>query len=244
MSEPNEPASPDEAIEKFLNDAHHGAVTGSLTGGLAHHFNNLLGGVLGLATLAPSLGKEELTNLCARVRDLVEEASQLTRVLLSVTRSAEGATSGKLCELRIRSEELVKVAELCTGAATTIELSLPDTEVWAEIPSVAYSEILLNLVMSVVSAARLGGEKTVIRVWVEAHDDACLVTVEDPREAAVCDVVATMTQAAHAGAAVLAPATGLVAARSVAGRYGGSVAVEQTCGGARYTVRLPTATTG
>ncbi len=97
MTDPNEPTSSEDLIEQFLRSAHAGAVAGSLAGGLAHHFNNLLGGVLGLATLAPSLGKEELANLCTRVREQVDDASRLTRVLLNVTRFKESSAAGTGC---------------------------------------------------------------------------------------------------------------------------------------------------
>lgn len=239
MTESKEPTSPDELVEQFLRNAHAGAVSGSLAGGLAHHFNNLLGGVLGLATLAPSLGKKELENLCGRVRQQVEDASRLTRVLLSVTRSRESSAAGTLCEINSRSDDLVALVEACAGSTIDVEISLPDDEVWANIPPAAYSELFLSVMIGLVFAPRLGNDKVIVRAKVATDEAICCVTIEAPTTVSIDGDSGSVTRAVQSGADVLTPLAGLAAARTLAVRAGGSVDVDRTADGLRFSIRLP-----
>ena len=141
------------SVERQLLAAHAASVVSSIAGGVAHHFNNLLGGMLGLVTLAPNLDREALTSLSERLRDKIEHASRLTQVLLGLTRRAHEEEANATCELTSRTREVCVLAATAGGPGVVIDTRLPDCELWAVISPVTFSRALLNLLVSPMDTA-------------------------------------------------------------------------------------------
>jgi hypothetical protein len=222
---------PDAELVFSLYDS---AVGGHLAGGVAHHYNNLLGGMLGFVTLAPSLKRDELEGLCTRLQVQIEEAGRLTSTLLAMTRAGRGSVGNDVCDLRAKTAELLRLARACGGSSTEVRAELPDSETWTAIPELLYSRALLGLIVTELETLRATRSNGAITVALEVDDNVSIVTLTSDA-APPSDSVAEGTDRGPDAVRSLA----LVAARRIVDAAGG--AVERTGEGeeTRYVIRLP-----
>lgn len=213
---------------------HDSAVGGRLAGGVAHHYNNLLGGMLGFVALAPSLQPDELSGLCTRLQRQIEEASKLTSTLLAVTRSGTRSSGGNdVCELCAKTEELVRLSRACGGSTIDVRSETPSTEVWAAIPGLTYSRALLGVIVGELEALREARSTAPINVSIEVDADVAIVCVTS---------ALALPSEPPAGGDTGSDAVrslALVAARRSVGAVGGEVERREENGGTRYRLQLP-----
>jgi len=135
-----------EAMREQMASVAKMAALASLVGGVAHHFNNLLAGVLGnVYVLEDSPGREawELESL-ADMRLSGERAAALVRQLMTFAR--KGRTSLVERDLVALMESTVATLELALPASTTIRAEWPSVTLYALVDPGGVQEILLNLV--------------------------------------------------------------------------------------------------
>ncbi|MBI5507551.1 MAG: hypothetical protein HY903_02240 [Deltaproteobacteria bacterium] len=163
-------------LENVLADLQTDAMLRPVLGGLAHHFNNLLSGVLGLVTLAPTLPAESLASLADKVKDQVERASHLTRLVLSITRCSHDAGAASATDLSVYTRDAVAVARTIAPAHVNIDLEGDLEPVWGVVSASAYANLLLHLLVAAIDLARPRPAPTV-RLSLGKDGDACVVTL-------------------------------------------------------------------
>jgi C4-dicarboxylate-specific signal transduction histidine kinase len=124
-------------------EQHTRAVIATFAGGLAHHFNNVLSGVLGLASLASTLERQALGELCGRLRDQVDHTSRVIRVVLTLTRRAENEQQLASTEGRALAEGAVDLAKTAAPAHVAVTADLPAGELWVGVSPVVFGQLLL-----------------------------------------------------------------------------------------------------
>ena len=148
-----------------------------LLGGLAHHFNNVLSGILGWVSLASTLPPDTLAALSLRVKEQVEYASRLTRLVLSITRRAEEEGAARVCDLTHWSADAVALVKTATPPHVSLVADLPGAELWASVSPVVYARLLLDLLLTAVQGSE-GSTPHAVRLEVTAIDGACRVSLE------------------------------------------------------------------
>lgn len=169
---------------------------GRLAGGLAHDFNNILGGILGAASLAahaargvPGPGGEKLAGKIAMIEEAGRSARDVVRKLLDFTRApAMDTRRFSLVEV------LADVVTLCRktfGESVPMEVgSAAGDEPWIEGDEGALKQALLSLCLNAGDSMERGGRIS-LRVE-EAPGDAafCAAHAEAaPGTAYLCAVV-------------------------------------------------------
>jgi len=162
-----------QRIEEEIRRSRHLAAVATLTGGIAHHFNNALTAIQGhvdllLAEAAPGEGS---SGDLEEIRRSAERAAALTRQLLAFSR------------MQLRRPEVVEVNAIAreaeprlrevAGDAVALRLSLSDSPAHVRADPSEVREVLVHLVSNARDALPAGGTITIeMRVDDEAGDGA------------------------------------------------------------------------
>jgi len=131
--------------EQMANVAKMSALA-SLVGGVAHHFNNLLAGILGNIYVMEDAANRDPWEQSALsdMRHSGERAAALVRQLMTFAR--QGAASLVESDLVALIDGTVETLEVALPAPTSIHLELPEMALIALVDAGAIQEIVLNLV--------------------------------------------------------------------------------------------------
>ncbi len=162
------------ALEAALCDEHARAVVATVAGGMAHHFNNLLSGVLGLVSLAPTLDPVAMGNLGERLKAQIDHASRLIRVVLTLTRRARSEEGLAQCEAVGQVRDVVALAAVTAAASVTVDAELPEGEVLVPLSAVAVDRLLLLLLTAAIDRVDGAGG---VRVTFETAGSECHLVV-------------------------------------------------------------------
>jgi len=232
----------DEAREKLVH-AEKMASLGRMAGGVAHEFNNMLGGILGIA--------EEAT----RDESLAEVRESLEVIARTAAR-AEVVTGNLLRFARpgpAREPEPVDLAGVIADATALVAADAErhgvtvESDVAPDLPDPALRgrpeeihQVVLNLLMNAVQATPDGGP---LRVSARADGDDVLVEVVD-RGVGIAEKdrarIFEPFYTARPGTEEPGTGLGLAVAYSIVDRHGGRIDVESEVGeGTTVTIRLP-----
>ncbi len=217
-------------------------VVAVLAAGIAHDFNNMLGSLLSLVTLTPTLKEKELTTACKSLEMQVEQAAQLSRNLLNLARPAPAEETGGPNDLVTAARDAVAMVRPALHGNTRLLVHLPEAKLRARIAKPAFSRVVLNLLLNALHAVegqrdgtidlRFGSEDS--WCWVEVDDNGPGVPVEHADQ--IFEPFVSFTKGQGSG-------VGLAAARGIVERAGGTLALRHREGpGACFVVRLPAAT--
>jgi signal transduction histidine kinase len=208
-----------------------------LMGGLAHHFNNILSGILGWASLAPTLPPATLATLSVRVKEQVEHASRLTRLVLSITRGA-AESAGRVCELKHWSEDALALLKTATPSHVQLVPVLPEEELWAGVSPVAYTRLLLDLVLTAIQLSP-ASKPSEIRLRISREDGRCVVSLECPALELPDGPAPSIQELVALGNLTTAPLAWATAS-AIVRDLGGELAFRRVDGGAvAWVMRLP-----
>lgn len=227
-----------EARERELRHADKMASLGTLAGGVAHEFNNLLGGIQGCAEDgARETDAAELRRTLAMIDRTARRGTAITQNLLRFARPSEGGRRPvDLAE--VAREVAALVAPEAVRTRVQVHVDAPESATVVAEPS-GMHQVLLNLVTNAIHAMKdRPGEVT---VSVRAADGAAQVAVRDtgagiaPEHRERLFEPFFTTRAEGTG-------LGLSVSYGIVQSHGGRIAVESEPGkGSTFTVTLPAA---
>ncbi len=216
-------------------------VVAVLAAGIAHDFNNMLGSLLSLVSLTPSLQEKELKTACKSLEMQVEQAAQLSRNLLNLARPGPTEHVAVPTDLLVAARDAVAMVRPALHGNTRLLVHPPDTTLRARIAPSAFSRVVLNLLLNALHAVE-GQRDGTINVRLAPADGDCTLEVDDngpgvPPEHAdrIFEPFVSFTKGEGSG-------VGLAAARGIVERAGGTLELRHRRGpGASFVVRLPAA---
>lgn len=217
---------------------------GTLAGGVAHDFNNMLGIVLGHTELAlaeqhnlPLVHESlrEIRTASVRARDLVQQ-------ILAFSRRAERANAP--VDLRQLAAESIKLLRSAFPASVTLDVRLTSQSVSVLGDAGALQQIIVNLCTNAEHAMRPKGGG-VLTVTLDAEGAAptgrALLTVRDSGTGMTPEVYARAFEPFFTTKSVgEGTGMGLAVVHGVVSSYGGTISVDSTIGvGTTVRVALP-----
>jgi PAS domain S-box-containing protein len=144
-------------LENQLRDAQKMEALGTMAGGLAHDFNNILMGVLGRVSLMqaePEIGQTQKDHLTS-IEELVESATNLTRQLLAFARG--GRFEPQVLDVNQLIQKTTKIFGR-THKQITVHENF-DPQAWTvEVDRGQMEQVLLNLMINAWQAMPEGGD--------------------------------------------------------------------------------------
>ncbi len=163
------------ALQAELDESRKMAALGEMAGAVAHHFNNILGGIVTSIDFAIASGHES-------VKDHVLE--QTAKALQRATSFVNGLAA--FAEGDRRAEDLGDLTEVINQIATEVEPSLKrqgidfvlnlSTLPVIPVPKVQVTTILRNIIQNAIEAMPEGGK---LQIDVSVQDDCAGVTISD-----------------------------------------------------------------
>jgi CheY-like chemotaxis protein len=148
---------------------------GTLAGGLAHEFNNILGGLVGTASLMKErllLGrsdqKSQLEDLEV-IQSCTSRAQAMVKRLLALSRRAEIAMEA--LDLNSLIKNLVTLCGHSFESRIQVRAKLPETETWILADRSQLEQAILNICVNARDAMKAGGSLT-LSVGLHQVDDA------------------------------------------------------------------------
>jgi PAS domain S-box-containing protein len=148
---------------------------GTLAGGLAHEFNNVLGGMVGTASLMRqrlqkgSPAAQELLDDLQVIEGCAERASAMVKRLLALSRRAD--ISMEPLELNSVVRSLVALCGNSFESRIRVRAKVPEAETWISADRSQLEQAILNICVNARDAMKAGGHLT---LTVDRHrvDDA------------------------------------------------------------------------
>lgn len=233
-----------ESAQRSLVRSEKMASVGRLAAGIAHEIGNPLSAILGLVELVESgdLEPEEQREFLRRVTKETERISHIIRDLLDFARAepidVEAAPS---CDLVEVVEDAVRlVGPQKDLRQMTLERRFAEDCPPARGEAARLSQVVLNLLLNAADA--IGGEGTIV-LEVRPEGDDVLLVVQDTGpgipEQVIDQIFEPFVTTKPTGEGT---GLGLAVCHTLVEQYGGALTAENAEeGGARFTVRLPTA---
>ena len=143
-----------DALEAQVREVQKMEALGTLAGGVAHDFNNILGVIIGNVALA----REQARNPALLEESLVEIAKAGQRAKLLVNQilifSRREAQSLVAQPMRPILEEAARLLRATLPASVRLKVELPDTPIHARVDASQYLQVLINLVTNAWHALR------------------------------------------------------------------------------------------
>ncbi len=172
-------------LEAQLLQAQKMESLGTLSAGIAHDFNNILTGLLGYVELADKhQGSPKCSEYLAKIKELLNVASNLTRQLLLVGRKAE--VEYQVFELNAFLQEFISTMERIVEDNIEIKRDLTPEPLYIKGDKSQIYQMLMNLVVNARDAMPEGGTITIstsvisadeLRGGFQYQDDADFVVI-------------------------------------------------------------------
>lgn len=228
--------------------AHSGRLSavGSLAAGVAHEYNNLHAGIMGLIEL--TLEDNDLSDRTRkdleRVLQLIERGVNLTRRLLSVSRQSRDVSSVDVKKLV--EDCLVLLGKQFMSELVTVDFSCPATETHVEGNASELNQIVLNLLLNSAEALWHSEKKSISVELRNAPGARLVLELEDSGPGLPQNMLTAIfepfvtTKGKLGGGDKESTGLGLTIAQRVAVQHGGSLSGRNAPhGGAVFTLELP-----
>jgi signal transduction histidine kinase len=214
------------------------ASLGRIAAGIAHELNNPLQVILGYMSLDKHRVRGELASHLAAVEREANRCKEIVEDLLQLSRPA-APTSPELVDLRDVSQEVASALEVALGERQ------PAISVRGEGTALGTRGRLRQIIFNLVkNAAEAAGAEGRVLVEVSSSDGVVEVAVGDSGSGVAADVRERIFEPFFTTKPT-GTGLGLSMARAIAGALGGDIEIDRSeLGGARFTLRLPSASNG
>jgi len=229
-------------LSQRLLEAEKMASLGTLAGGVAHHFNNILGGVATFVDFALASGDPtSMRRALEMTAEAATRVSEMTGSLLSFTaRDRDRADLADLTEIVLTFAHLAERPLKERGIELKLDFEpMPVYEVQTQ----RINQILHNLLANAEEALTDGGT---IRIHLQRKPMDVVLTFADTGVGMNQEVAAKAFEPFYTTKGLLAggnkhnPGLGLSVVHGIVRRLGGSISVDSTPGeGTKFTIRLP-----
>ncbi len=145
-------------LEERYREAQKLEAVGTLAGGIAHEFNNLLQVILAWSELLHADAEgSEATSATQAIMDAAKRGRTLSEQLLTFSRRGTQKPDRKLLDLNKLAEELVGVLPRILPKAINLELELPRQPVLVQADAAQIQQVVLNLAANASQAMPEGG---------------------------------------------------------------------------------------
>jgi len=238
--------SQERNVELELRRAQRMESVGTLAGGMAHDFNNVLTAVMGNISMAlrPALPRTRIEDYLAKAERACVRARELTQSLLTFARG--GTMKRRSISLKEAVEEAASMA--ITGSRVSFEALWPEAAPNVLADPLHLSQVVNNIVLNAVQAMPEGGKVTAETAlltlfeenqWSLPAGDYVQLTLSDDGPGIPADVLPRVfdpyfsTKEAGTG-------LGLASSYSIMRAHHGSISVKSVLGsGAQFTLVLP-----
>ena len=162
-----------ELIQERLRQSEKMDAVGQLAGGVAHDFNNMLGGIMGAAELLKSSGKSEkkVTQYLDMILDTAKKAADLTTKLSAFGR--KGKVTSKAVDINIVISDTLALVKRTIDKKINITKVLEAADTIIDGDQTGLQNALLNLCINASHAMPDGGNLTVISRNLDLDRDYC-----------------------------------------------------------------------
>ena len=171
----------EEQLQKQLLHAQKMESIGTMAGGMAHEFNNILAAIQGYSQLAmmECEGQQTLTNYLGVVEASCERAANLVRNMLTFARADEGRKTPVKVNRLLAS--MFQLLNQTLPPDVTVELDLEPKLPFILADPNQVEQTVINLAMNAKDAMPKGG---VISMWTRLHEDPppCLSAEDQARQ--------------------------------------------------------------
>jgi signal transduction histidine kinase len=226
------------AAQHELVQADKMAALGTLAGGIAHEFNNVIGGIRGCIDDALAHGGVETREPLEVALRATRRAADITEKLLQFARPRlEGTAECKLAELIAEVVDLVEPQARRQGVA--VRTAVPH-DLLVRVNSGDMHQVFLNLFTNALQAMPGGGQLTIAAARAGASVDVCVTdTGVGIPKAELAKVFDPFYSRKPAGA-LRSAGLGLSVSYGLVEAHGGTLAVSSEPGvGSTFTVSLP-----
>ena len=224
--------------ESELRRADKMASLGTLAGGVAHEFNNLLGGILGCAEdAAAEEDQDELRETLGVIQRTARRGAAITAKLLRFARPTEGVRTSFDAALVLHDVAALVEPEAHRGGAQVNVETSGDTQLVAE--ESGLHQVLLNLATNALHAmADVEGGTLTLRV--EDAGEHVRLTVRDTGVGITPEARERLFEPFFTTRGVNGTGLGLAVSYGIVTAHGGQLEVESAPGrGALFSVTLP-----
>ncbi|MEI6205772.1 MAG: ATP-binding protein [Desulfuromonadales bacterium] len=164
-------------LEEQLRQSQKMEVVGTLSGGLAHDFNNVLSGILGSASLlrmqidrGKEFSREQLCTKLDVVIELCNRAADVVAQLMAISRKQEASLAP--VDLRNVIKNIFYICRNTFDKSIDIAVNVPDEQIMINADSIQIEQALLNLCVNA------GHAMTIMRKEGDTHGGELLISME------------------------------------------------------------------
>jgi len=163
----------EKSKEEKLEETKRLAAIGTLVGGIAHNFNNLLSGVIGNAYLAQHDDNSPDTNKRLKLIERIAfDASEMVKSLLIFARNHE--PKKKNIAIIPMLQHAIQTAKLSLPDDVTLHVHMPEESLMLYCDAVEIQQLILNLISNARDALPEQGERTIRLTVRKEHWSTCI----------------------------------------------------------------------
>lgn len=215
------------------------AILGTLVGGVAHEFNNLLTPILAYAEMARrDRTPERMLRALDKVVEGMQQASRLADTILTIGSPSGEGVGPRVADVRSCAEAALLIATSVDRCGPDVRLDVPQG-ILVEIESVALQHVLLNLVLNSAKAVAQSGMIAIRTNRSTCNTSLVEITVEDDGCGISLGFLPHVFEPFVTGSAKGGRGLGLTISKALVEQAGGTICVESTVGeGTIFTIRL------
>jgi PAS domain S-box-containing protein len=210
----------------------------TLVAGVAHELNNKLTPVLGFADLLQATAPELFRAHTVYIRQSAQEAAQIIRQLLNLSRPAGGLTDPfELSELCRDVSQMLRFQLM--QAKCELNLQLPVAPVWVQGDAVQLKQVLINLILNALHAME-GVPRPQLTLTLESVDGLVQLQVRDVGSGISAENLSRIFDPFFTTKGPRGTGLGLSVSQGIVQQHNGEITAESVPGeGATFVVRLP-----